>query len=738
MSVLLSSHAVVAVLLWTVVPLAALHLWMWRRSKPLLSFQLVLDIVLAAVVGPALLLGADLDPVRCLQRNRPFASHSWSSTTTYQPTQSDLVLQFHPWWEAARRQVLEGRMPLIAEEIGGGLPLLANGQTGLWAPVMAPVWARGPERGTTVMALWKLELAGLGAFLLMIRGWRLRPEAAALGAVAYAGGAYQVAWLLVPLSWATAALPWLWWLMVVTLRRRSQWWAPFVTGLLLGWLLGCGLHPETAAIVIGSALLAGLVLHPGRWIRVVAAAAVAVLFAAVLSWPTIGYIGASARLGVTHDQRPNLEPVASGLRTLAVRQMLLPAVNGHPGRGDWRAPFAQAPAATGIGGAALALLAVGAVRRRHRRLLWAALAGLGVAAVLYYRLPPLDGLLVRLPPLDRMTLPRFAALVPWSLAVWAALAADGALRGRVRSWVWWAVPPGLLLAVAALSRPWELAGADLALVGLTLAAAAVLPLLLRRPRLLAPLVAAELALYALGINPLAASEDRLPRPEVVQKLQAIQAAEGGRVVGIDGIFPANLAGRYGLADLRAYDPLRPQPYAAMMAALGQPDPILGGALQKAPPRLLGAWSVRLLLTPATTEAPGWELVWRGAEGALWRNPEWLPELRVVGRGLAGGWELLTSEAVDFATTAVVPEGSARFGADEVVIESEAATSASVSAVVRCDGPCLVVLARPWAPGWRARIDGAAAPLVRANLAGLGVVAPPGRHEVVLSYHPWRW
>ncbi|MFV2073844.1 MAG: hypothetical protein ACC742_14480, partial [Thermoanaerobaculales bacterium] len=728
----------VAVLLWTAVPLAALHLWMWRKSKPLLSFQLVLDIVLAAVVGPALVLGADLDPVRCLQRNQPFASHSWASTTTYQPTQSDLVLQFHPWWEAARRQVLEGRMPLIAEEIGGGLPLLANGQTGLWAPVMAPVWVLGPERGTTVMALWKLEAAGLGAFLLMFRGWRLRREAAALGAVAYAGGAYQVAWLLVPLSWTTAALPWLWWLMVVILRRRSRWWTPALAGVLLGWLLGCGLHPETAAIVIGSALLGGLVFHPGRWIRVVAAAVVAVLFAAALAWPTIGYIGASARLGVTHEHSPNLEPVPSGLRPLAIRQMLLPMVNGHPGRGDWRAPFAQAPAATGVGGVALALLALGSVRRRHRRFLWAALAGLGFAAVLFFRLPPLDGLLVRLPPLDRMTLPRFAALVPWGLAVWAALAADGALRGRVRWWGWWAAAPALLLVVAVLSRPWELAGADLALVGLTLVAAAVLPLLLGRPRLLAPLVAAELALYALGINPLAAAEDRLPRPELVLRLQAFQAAEGGRVMGVDGVFPANLAGRYGLADLRAYDPLRPQPFAAMMAALGQPDPILGGAVREAPLRLLGAWSVRFLLTPAGAEPPGWERLWHDADGALWRNPEWLPELRVVGRAVTGGWDVLTSEKVDFTTTAVVPDGSARVAAGKVAIEPLALASARISAVVSCDGPCLVVLARPWAPGWRASIDGTAAPLVRANLAGLGLVAPPGRHEVVLSYNPWRW
>jgi hypothetical protein len=36
------------------------------------------------------------------------------------------------------------------------------------------------------------------------------------------------------------------------------------------------------------------------------------------------------------------------------------------------------------------------------------------------------------------------------------------------------------------------------------------------------------------------------------------------------------------------------------------------------------------------------------------------------------------------------------------------------------------------------VDGRPAPLVRANLAGLGVVSPPGEHTVELRYNPWRW
>jgi hypothetical protein len=728
----------VAVLLWTLVPLVVLHCWMWQRSRGLLRFQAALDVGLAVIIGPALLLGADLNPVRCLERNRPFVDTVWSDITEFQPTQSDLVLQFHPWWEAAREQLLAGRLPLIADDIGGGLPLLANGQTGLWAPVMLPVWALGPERGTTVMALWKIELAGLGAFLFLWRMWRLRWAAAAAGGLAYAVGAYQVAWLLVPLSWVTAAVPWLWWLTAATLRRRAGWRAVAVLGVACGWLLGSGIHPETAAIAIGSAFLAGLVLHPRRWIRVVAAAAVMVPVALALAWPTLGSIGASSRLEVVRDQRPNLAPVPQGWRGLAARQLVLPMVNGHPGRGDWRAPFPYAPAATGVGGVVLALLAAGSVRRRYRGLLWAALACLGVAAALYLRLPPFDRLLVRLPPVDRMTLPRFAALVPWGLAACAALSFDGALHGRLRSAVWRWSPAVLLAGAAVLFKPWQLAPTDLFLVIVTVVSAAAAALLVRRPSVVTWLVVVELAGYAAGINPVAATADRLPRPELLERLVEVQSAEGGRVMGVDGVLPANLAGRYGLADLRAYDPLRPQPYAAMLRELGQTDPVLGGPLEIAPPKLCGAWSVRFLMAGPDRTVDGWEPVWRGREGTLWRNPAWLPEVRVVGRTETGGWDQLLSGAVDLALVAVVPEGSPNVDADRVGLQLDTITGSKIEVVSDCDGPCLVLAARPWAPGWSAAVDGEPAPLVLANLAGLGVVAPPGRHRVVLDYNPWRW
>ncbi len=729
------------VLAWTVLPLALLHLWFGRRFRSLLTFQLLVDVGLAAVCGPALARGADLNPVRVLEAHRPYRGWPWAETTTLQPVQSDVVLQFHPWWAETRRQLLAGELPLVSERIGGGLPLLANGQTGLYAPVMLPVWALGPERGTTVMAFWKLEAAAMGAYLLLLFGLRLPRTAASLGGVAWGGGQYLVAWLLVPLGWAVAALPWVWWAVLAAVRRRAGVRRILLTGLGLGWLLGAGLHPETTAAAIGSALLAALVLHPRRWPRLVALAALTALVGVALLLPTLIYARLTARHEVTRDV--NRARPSWGLRADLAAQTVIPAVWGHPARGDWSRPYPHAPAAAGVGGVVLGALAAGVALRRRRRHLVAGLAVLAVPLLLVYRLPPLDWLLVRLPPLDRMSLVRFQVLVPWAILLLTVLAVEGLARGRRRGWPAVAALAAVLAAALAVARPVGLDAASLiavvTTVGLALAVAT-------RPRVLLPalplLAALELALLASGLNPTAAPRDRLPEPVILGRLVHQIEREGGRVIGIGGVLPPNLASRYGLADLRASDPLRPLPFTAMMAALGEPEPVLGGWLEHAPAGLAGAWGVRFMLAPPDAEpGPGWQPVARDRHGSLWRNQRVLDEIRVVGEVLAlpdaEGWHALLEPGLDLARVVVTPPGVVSNAARADLLRVEE-SPVRITTETDCDGPCLLVVARPWAPGWHARVDGAIAPVVRANLAGLGVALPAGRHTAILDYSPWRW
>jgi hypothetical protein len=63
-------------------------------------------------------------------------------------------------------------------------------------------------------------------------------------------------------------------------------------------------------------------------------------------------------------------------------------------------------------------------------------------------------------------------------------------------------------------------------------------------------------------------------------------------------------------------------------------------------------------------------------------------------------------------------------------------------VVRADvlSPAVLVLADAFFPGWAATVDGAAAPILRANGIFRAVALQPGSHEIILWYDPatWRW
>ena len=46
---------------------------------------------------------------------------------------------------------------------------------------------------------------------------------------------------------------------------------------------------------------------------------------------------------------------------------------------------------------------------------------------------------------------------------------------------------------------------------------------------------------------------------------------------------------------------------------------------------------------------------------------------------------------------------------------------------------MLVLSQSWAPGWKAKIDGHTAPVLRADGFVQGVPVPAGVHNVVLTY-----
>lgn len=77
-----------------------------------------------------------------------------------------------------------------------------------------------------------------------------------------------------------------------------------------------------------------------------------------------------------------------------------------------------------------------------------------------------------------------------------------------------------------------------------------------------------------------------------------------------------------------------------------------------------------------------------------------------------------------------PAGTPR---ESVDVLDEAPGSVRLDVVL--DRPAIVVLADAFDPGWRAALDGKAAPVLRANRMMRAIAVPAGRHEIVYTYRP---
>jgi hypothetical protein len=64
-------------------------------------------------------------------------------------------------------------------------------------------------------------------------------------------------------------------------------------------------------------------------------------------------------------------------------------------------------------------------------------------------------------------------------------------------------------------------------------------------------------------------------------------------------------------------------------------------------------------------------------------------------------------------------------------------AAALEVIARGPGPSFIAINQSWDEGWRLRVDGAPAQLLRTDVSLSGFVVPPGRHDVDLRYRD-RW
>jgi hypothetical protein len=323
-------------------------------------------------------------------------------------------------------------------------------------------------------------------------------------------------------------------------------------------------------------------------------------------------------------------------------------------------------------------------------------------------------------------------------------------------------PDPIRSALQTSGRPGVEASAieDLAVALGCLVGVAVLALLLRsgpnrgsplRPGLAAGglvlLVAADLSHFGFGYNP--RSDPSLLRAEP-EELQALRRTRGeparflslgppGQEMAPNRRMPSNLASTYGLADIAGSDSFVPLRYRAWEAASSRAS---GGSPWSRPGSAnLRALGVRWYLSGSKELYPGLRPVpHMGA--ALQEDAGALPYARLHTNVQALRSESVVAELL--AEPHRVPVVALTSGPGAPSFDGRAAVTpfrirrTNGNRLV-CEGtapaPGLLVVCEQLDPGWTARVDGAPAPVVAADLLQIGVPLAAGEHRVELTYAP---
>jgi hypothetical protein len=185
------------------------------------------------------------------------ASFHESGEREYEPSNrllTDIACQMEPWMDLVAREWQSGRVALWNPYAGCGVPLLANAQSGVFNPVNFIYFLTRSPHAWVAMAMVKLFVAGLGAYLLACN-LRLGPLGRWFVGLSFPFTGFVVVWLQYPMGSVAVWLPLVIWLVQRLGQSPGAMWAGWLA-MVLGIMHLSG-HPETTAhiLLIASAVV---------------------------------------------------------------------------------------------------------------------------------------------------------------------------------------------------------------------------------------------------------------------------------------------------------------------------------------------------------------------------------------------------------------------------------------------------------------------------------------------------
>ncbi|HVC96358.1 MAG TPA: YfhO family protein [Pirellulales bacterium] len=280
---------------------------------------------------------------------------------------SDYAALQLPVHQFIRDEILAGRVPLWIPWLGGGTPLHASCQAGVFYPGLTlPLLLRTPNSALKLCLFIHLLLAFVGEYRLA-RVLGASRAGSSLAAATLAESGFMVNHLMaghVGIVIGASHLPWFLWALQRLLREPGPLRAATVGAI--GALLVCGSHPQVAyygalaSTAWTAVFVAATKPRRERWRQIAwaaAAAAIALLMGAVQLVPTLELLVD----GLADSRRAGVAFASSGaLNQLDLIRLLLPDIAGNPFRaeppiGAWGGLFHERVMYLGLGSPLLAI-----------------------------------------------------------------------------------------------------------------------------------------------------------------------------------------------------------------------------------------------------------------------------------------------------------------------------------------------------------------------------------------------
>lgn len=374
-------------------------------------------------LAPSLLGGEVFLGSNQLTRFAPWSAEAPLGTDAPSAPLSDTYDFYHPQKELAADAFWDGDLALWNPFGGGGSPLAAIPDAGVFGPLDLP-YLLLPEEHAPVATKTLELLCAIGFSILFLRRHRLSYAAATVGGLVFAFSGFQIAWTNWQHTRAAAFIPALFWVIdrLATDRRRRD------VGIL-GLVVGAMLLEGFPAVLLFSAFTGGAYAcgrawfaaeHGGR-VRALLATSVSaglgvILGVGVASFQLIPFLDRLSAFEVTEARGSGNSP------TVDIATTIFPGVFGRMYDGVYFGPsnFVEGLAFVGTGAALLALIALTTDRKlaRFPRLFFAT-ASIAWLGVVFFD-SPAERLLASLPGFDSNHLGRARSIIGFAVAVMAA------------------------------------------------------------------------------------------------------------------------------------------------------------------------------------------------------------------------------------------------------------------------------------------------------------------------------